>query len=99
MRHTLTLPLVGSVVLLSWVHAVPVRAQQASTEVAAQALFEEGKRLMSEGKYREACAKLADSERLDPGAGTLLNLAACYEKNAQTASAWSTYVEAVTLAQ
>jgi hypothetical protein len=54
---------------------------------AAEALFEEGRRLSGMGRYAEACARFADSERLDHGVGTLLNLADCYEKNGQTASA------------
>jgi hypothetical protein len=72
---------------------------RADNAAAANALFDEGKRLMQAGRYPEACAKFADSQRLDPGVGTMLNLAACYEKNGQTASAWSAYRAAAAAAR
>jgi hypothetical protein len=69
----------------------------ASAQVTAEALFAEGRRLMGDGKANEACPKFADSERLDPSPGTLLNLANCYEKQGRSATAWATYREAVSL--
>ncbi len=72
----------------------PARADDASSQAAAQALFDEARKLVADGKYADACPKLAESERLDPGAGTLMNLADCYEKNGQTASAWVTFKDA-----
>jgi serine/threonine-protein kinase len=70
------------------------RAQAGADKAAAEALFDEGKRLREAKRYSEACPKLADSQRLDPAVGTLLNLALCYKEAGQTASAWSTYREA-----
>jgi hypothetical protein len=68
----------------------------AENAAAAETLFQEGKKLMAEGKYREACPKLMNSQQLDPAVGTLLNLADCYERKGQIASAWATFKDAAT---
>jgi len=70
----------------------------ADRAAAAEALFDRGRGLMAEQRYAEACAKFAESERLDHGLGTLLNLADCYERNGQTASAWATFREVLAAA-
>lgn len=70
-----------------------------SDKTAAEALFGEGKRLMNEGKFAEACPKLAESNRLDPGAGTLTALALCHKGEGRTATAWSEFKEVVSLAR
>jgi hypothetical protein len=72
---------------------------RAGNEAAAEALFGEAKKLAAQKKYAEACPKFAESNRLDRGAGTLIHLGDCYEKNKQTASAWATYKEAASAAQ
>jgi hypothetical protein len=77
-------------------HSAPALA---GDEAAAEALFVEGKKLAAEGKLAEACPKFAESNRLDRGAGTLIHLADCYEKNHQTASAWATFKDAASAAQ
>lgn len=68
-------------------------------QAAAEALFNEGRRLAADGHYDEACPKFEASQKLDPGLGTLLNLADCYEKTGRTASAWAEYREAIPLAR
>lgn len=75
-------------------------AEPSATERAmARELFEEGRKLMVGKDYPKACAKLAESQRLDPGGGTLIHLALCYEKQGKTASAWVTFNEALSVAK
>jgi hypothetical protein len=70
--------------------STPVRAQS----VEAESLFREGKRLLKDGKIRDACDKFDASEKLDPSVGTELNLADCRELNDQLATAWAMFRKA-----
>lgn len=45
----------------------------------ADSLFKQGKKLMGEKKYSEACEAFEKSQALDPGIGTQLNIAKCFE--------------------
>lgn len=74
-------------------------AAYAQKETVAEALFTEGKRLMSEGKYAEACGKLAESQKLDPGAGSLTALALCHKAEGKLASSWVEFKEVLSLAR
>jgi hypothetical protein len=72
---------------------------QADNKATAEALFSEGRTLATAGNCAEAIPKFQASQRLDPGVGTLLNLAECYEKVGRTASAWAEYREVISLAR
>lgn len=66
---------------------------------AAQALFEEGRSLMQQKRFDQACAKFAESQRLGPASGTLLNLGECHAKANRMASAWAAFNQTIALAR
>jgi serine/threonine-protein kinase len=71
-------------------------AAQASIadKAAAEVLFERGRQLSHDGRFAEACARLEQSQSIEPSLGTMLYLGDCYEKLGRSASAWALYVEA-----
>jgi hypothetical protein len=97
MRKILSAALTGLVLLLS----TPAFAAEPSTDdrAVARSLFEQGRTMMKESNFAEACPKLEESQRLDPGVGTLFNLADCYEHLNRIASAWAAFAEAADLAK
>jgi tetratricopeptide (TPR) repeat protein len=79
---------------------MPAAAQaQSDNATAAEALFEQGRALMKQKRYTEACEKFEASHKLDPSVGALLNLGDCRQKNGQTASAWTQLRQAIALAR
>jgi len=77
----------------------PAQAQSATDSATAEALFNEAISLLENAHPAEACRKLEESQRLDPGVGTLLYLADCYQQLGRTASAWATFRDAAYMAK
>lgn len=97
-RRWMVLRFSTALVVLSWVgrvHAEPSPDDRALATV----LFQEGRTLMSTGNISEACPKLEESERLDPGGGTILNVALCHELEGRLARSWSEFNEAIVRAR
>lgn len=62
---------------------------------SAEALFRDGRAAFDRGDYAAAKARFAESQRLDPAPGTLLNLALAEEKLGELARAWQHVREAL----
>jgi serine/threonine-protein kinase len=65
----------------------------------ADTLFKEGKKLMADKRYSEACPKLEQSMKLDPGIGTELNIGKCYEDWGRIGKALVAYKKALDMAK
>jgi hypothetical protein len=86
-------------VLVAALLGAPAARADDADMAAAQGLFDDAKELVKQGRLAEACPKFLASFKFDPKPGTGVNLADCYEKNGQLASAWARYLEASSLAQ
>ncbi|HSO36001.1 MAG TPA: hypothetical protein VLT33_25915 [Labilithrix sp.] len=75
-----------------------VGAARADSHEEAERVFREARASYDAHDYATACPRFAESQRLEPAAGTLLNLADCYEHMGLLASALTTYKEAVVAA-
>lgn len=75
------------------------RRAHAQQDQRAEQLFRKGQALMKQGQIAEACEKFDASQRIESNASTLLNLAACREKNGQLATAWALFLRAASEAR
>ena len=91
--------LVPPIALIAIAAAAPAAAQQdAQTQAAGRALFNDGVTLFTKGDYEAACPKFEASLKAFPGLGTRGKLAECYEKLGRYASAWQAYRDVAQLA-
>jgi hypothetical protein len=90
---------VFAIVLLCLAAPAAVHAQASERSATAEDLFRQALQLSKKGQFADACPRFAESHRLDPAFGALMNLGACYEKLGRTASAWQAYVDAADLAR
>ncbi|MBK7582963.1 MAG: PEGA domain-containing protein [Myxococcales bacterium] len=98
MFHPTTTSLCTATLLLS-LSSIALAQESASDKAAADALFDDAKKLMAAEKWDEACPKLAESLKLSQRLGTLLNLANCHAEQGKTASAWAEFNEAAAIAK
>ncbi len=68
-------------------------AALAGDAASAEALFVQGRAAADRGDHATACAKFAESNRLDPAPGTVFNLGDCSEKLGKLATAWQYFRE------
>jgi hypothetical protein len=85
-----------TIVALAIVSALGVghAALAQSPSAQAEAMFRDGRTLLDAGQIAEACAAFEASQKLDPAISTLMNLAACRERNGQFATAWGLFLDA-----
>lgn len=84
-----------ALVAILWLYPALAVAQRASdTKAAADALFDEGKRLAAAGDLDHACPKFEASLQLLDQLGVRVNLADCHARQGRTATAWAEFREA-----
>jgi len=66
-----------------------------SERAIAEQLFARARAQLDANEVSAACETFAESQRLDPGTGTALNLAACHQQEGKLASAWVEFRDAI----
>lgn len=81
------------------VTSLPDVAHADSKKERADTLFKQGKKLMGEKRYADACDSFEESFKLDPGIGGKLNIAKCYEEWGKLGRAYTAYLAAEKMAK
>lgn len=87
-----------TIVMIS-VLALSTGVAHADKKEKADALFKQGKKLMGEKRYADACDAFEESYKLDPGIGAQLNVAKCFEEWGKLGRAYTAYQLAEKLAK
>ena len=90
---TIALPAV-----LAAVVPAPARAQTNENTTIAESLFRDAQTRLAAGDVVTACDLFARSQHVEGALGTLLNLAACHEREGKTASAWTEFQDSISWA-
>jgi hypothetical protein len=78
--------------------AGPAAAQSTENSTIAESLFRDAQARLAAGDLTTACDLFARSQRVEAALGTLLNLAACHERDGKTATAWTEFENALSWA-
>src|SRR5947207_1488242 len=77
----------------------PAWADETDNKAQARTLFDSAMSSIKQAGYSDAvCARLAESQRLDPALGTQYQWAKCLENTGKLASAWAVYLDVAELA-
>jgi hypothetical protein len=79
-------------VLVATTTATTARAQGQNPS-RAEMLFRSAREAMARGDFAAGCSRFAESQRLDPAPGTLLNVAQCEEKEGKLATSFAHLTE------
>lgn len=90
---------IAAVALCALASSTALAQPSEQDKALALTLFKRGRELMEAKDLARACESFAESQRLDPGGGTLLNLAVCHEEQGRTATAWAEFSDALALAR
>jgi hypothetical protein len=74
------------------------RAQATENATIAESLFRDAQTRLAAGDVTAACDLFARSQHVEAALGTLLNLAACHQRDGKTASAWTEFQSSISWA-
>jgi hypothetical protein len=94
-RLSTALTIAVPVVLAATVATTPARGQASENTTIAESLFRDAQTRLAAGDVPAACDLFARSQRVEAALGTLLNLAACHERDGKTATAWTEFQNAI----